>query len=101
MSEDNHFGTLGVSELRPGATPRRWEPDGGVNNLNKRIHKESKFADDNKNLPFSFKKPPKARGNTALIRCDNCGNVSHGTSITVGIICSKCNKFSTVSMMSL
>ena len=97
MSKDNHFGSLGTSELRPGVTPRRWEPEGGVNSLNKRIHKESKFADDNKNLPFSFKKPPKTGGRLVLVRCDNCGNVSNGTKTTVGIICNKCNKFSTVS----
>lgn len=97
MAQDNHFGDLGVSELRPGATPRRWEPEGGVGKLNERIHKESKFADNHKKLPFSFRKPYKDKGRPVLVQCDNCGKVIYGTSITVGVICSSCNKFSTVS----
>jgi len=97
MSADNHFGSLGTGELRPGATPRRWEPDGGVTSLNNRIHKESKFADTHKKLPFSFRKPLKAKGSRSLIQCDNCGAITIGTTITVGIICKKCNKFSSTS----
>jgi formylmethanofuran dehydrogenase subunit E len=94
---DNHFGSLGTAELRPGVTKRRWEPEGGVNKLNQRIHKESKFADSHKNLPFSFSKPVKVRGRTSLVKCDNCGAVTYGTNTTVGIICKHCNKFSSVS----
>ncbi len=97
MTIDNHFGSLGTGELRPGATPRRWEPEGGVKKLNQRIHKESKFADSHKNLPFSFRKPPKAKGRSSIVQCDNCGAFTHGTTMTVGIICKQCNKFSSVS----
>lgn len=95
--KDRHFGELGVGELRPGATPRRWEPEGGVKKLNEKIHRESKFADDNKNLPFTFRKPPKPIGRSAVLVCDNCGAYVGGTNVTVGVICRSCNKFSTVS----
>ena len=94
---DNHIGTLGVGELRPGATARRWEPDGGIKKLNERIHRESRFADTHKNLPFSFRKPPKAVGRNTFLVCDNCGAYISGTSATVGVICRSCNKFSTVT----
>lgn len=94
---DRHFGELGVGELRPGATPRRWEPECGITKYNERIHRESKFADDNKNLPFSFRKPPKPISRNALLVCDNCGAYVSGTKATVGVICRECHKFSTVS----
>ena len=91
---------LGLGELRPGATPRRWEPEGGVKKLNDKIHRESKYADNYKNLPFSFRKPFKPLGKSSLIRCNNCGNLSYGTSSTVGMICSKCKQFSSVEVVS-
>lgn len=94
---DNHFGTLGVGELRPGVTPRRWEPDSGVKKLNERIHRESKYADSYKNLPFSFRKPNKNMGRTMALVCDNCGAYVSGTSATVGVICRSCKKFSSVT----
>lgn len=97
VNVDNHVGTLGVGELRPGVTARRWEPDGGVKKLNERIHKESRFADTHKNLPFSFRKPPKAMGRDKIFICGNCGAYINGTSATVGVICRSCNKFSTVT----
>ena len=83
--------------LSPGATPRRYEPIDGIKKHNERIHKESKYADDHKNLPFNFSKPPKPRGRTTYIKCDNCGHVTAATSVTVGIICNECKKFSTVT----
>lgn len=95
--EDMNFGTLGTGELRPGVTPRRWEPEEGVKKLNERIHRESKYADDNKNLPFSFSKPKKARASSTALSCDNCGNISYASRITIGVICRSCGKFSTVS----
>jgi formylmethanofuran dehydrogenase subunit E len=97
MNKDNTFGSLGTGELRPGQTPRRWEPEGGVTKLNEKIHKESKFADHYKNLPFEFRKPLKSKGRSSVIRCDNCGKILYGTTATVGVICSGCNKFSSVS----
>ena len=31
---------LGIGELSPGVTKRRWEPEGGINKHNERIHRE-------------------------------------------------------------
>lgn len=84
-------------ELAPGATPRRYEPEAGIRKHNERIHRESKYADDNKNLPFSFRKPSKAKGSPAYVQCNNCGHVVHASKVTVGIICPECKKFSTVT----
>lgn len=97
MSENYTFSELGIGELRPGAMPRRFEPECGVGKLNERIHRESKFADTHKNLPFSFRKPIKPKGRSSIIKCDNCGKLSYGNTNTVGIICSECKKFSTVT----
>ena len=85
----------GSQELTPGATGRRFEPAEGVNNLNKRIHKESKFVDENKNLPFTFSKPKKsARG--CYKKCATCGDIKHVNINTVGIECKKCHSYSSL-----
>lgn len=84
-------------ELSAGETPRRYEPLSGVRKHNERIHRESKYTDDHKNLQFTFGKPPKARGVSVYVKCDNCGHITSATSITVGIICKECKKFSSVT----
>lgn len=84
-------------ELPAGSTGRRYEPTLGVRKHNERIHRESKNSDDYKNLQFTFKKPPKARGRSIFVKCDNCGNIISATSITVGVICKECKKFSSVT----
>ena len=83
-------------ELSPGATPRRYEPAGGLKQHKERIHRESKQA-DSKNLDFTFSKPYKPRGRSVTVQCDNCGYTTSGTTATAGIICPECKKFSTVS----
>jgi len=83
-------------ELPPG-TPRRYEPNAGLGKHNERIHRESKQVDTHKNLPFSFRKPPKAMGRSVVVKCNNCGNITSGTTATVGIICKVCGKFSSVT----
>lgn len=93
-------GTPINQECSPGS-PRRYEPEMGVKKHNERIHRESKYADDCKNLPFSFSKPYKAKGRTTYIKCDNCGHITSGTTNTVGIICNECKKFSTVTEVEL
>ncbi len=82
--------------LAPGATPRRYEPNGGVQKHRERIHKESRYADEHKKLPFTFRKPPKPVGRNTVVACDNCGNITSGTTATVGIVCRACGKFSKV-----
>jgi hypothetical protein len=84
-------------ELTPGSSPRRYEPKGGLKKYREKIHKESKYADNYKNLPFSFRKPPKPVGRPSNFVCDSCGHVISGTKSTVGVICSACGKFSTVT----
>ena len=87
--------------LSPGSTSRRYEPNGGTKRHNERIHRESKYADDHKNLPFTFSKPYKPKGVTTYVKCDNCGHVVSATSVTVGMICKECNKFSSVTEVEI
>ena len=84
-------------ELSPGSTARRWTPPGGLKKHREKIHQESKFADDNKDLPFTFSKPSKPKGRSTYIKCNNCGYITSGTTVTVGIVCPECKKFSTVT----
>lgn len=84
-------------ELPAGSSPRRYEPEQGVRKHNERIHRESRHADEHKNLPFTFRKPPKPVGRNLYIQCNNCGHVTNGSTKTVGIICAECKKFSSVS----
>jgi len=88
-------------ELSPGEVGRRYEPEEGVAKLNNRIHRESAYADSHKNLPFKFNKAYRSSGRNTYVRCDNCGNISVGTTITVGIVCKNCKQFSTVSEVIL
>ena len=72
---------------------RRFEPTGGTKKHNERIHKETKATKENKNLPFSFRKPPKPIGRGVVIECSECGHVFGGTDKTVCFVCSGCGKF--------
>lgn len=78
-------------ELSPGSTPRRWIPEGGERKYREKIHRESKFIDDNKNLPFTFSKPqhPKKQ---VLFKCLECGHFFYAAKNTVMAICTKCKK---------
>ena len=82
------------SELSPGSK-RRYEPVSGIKKHNERIHKESAIS-RNKNLPFSFRKPPTPTGRPATCTCSNCGEILSCTTATVAIICYSCGKFSKV-----
>lgn len=86
-----------VRQQLPPGSGRRYEPEVGTGKHNARIHKESKYADTHKNLPFSFRKPPKPKGRSIYVKCNNCGHIASGTKATVGMICNECGKFSTVS----
>jgi len=85
-------------KLSPGTTPRRYEPEIGENKHRERIHRESKIA-EHKNLPFTFRKPSKPKGQSTYVKCDNCGYIMSATTATVGIVCPECKKFSTVSFI--
>ncbi len=88
-------GDLGIGELSPGSTPRRWEPEEGVTNLNHRIHRESRQVDERGTLDFTFSKP-KHVGRRSFKRCDNCGHTSYVPINTVGIICNTCHSYASV-----
>jgi len=81
-----------IGELTPGATPRRFDPPGGVTKHNERIHRESKIADDYKSLPFEFSKPLRT-GRRSLFKCVECGYVSRLSVNAVGLVCPECKKF--------
>ena len=85
----------GMGELAPGATERRYEPKEGLNNLNKRIHRESEFIDKHKDMPFSFSKPKKGKAAMTKV-CSNCGEYVSVNRDTVGIICRHCKTYSQV-----
>jgi hypothetical protein len=88
---------LGTGKLSPGTTKRRWEPPSGTLKHNEKIHRESKYADSHKNLPFTFSKPKKA-GRRQYMECNNCGHVIYVSVNTVGIICSECKSYVSVSV---
>ena len=95
LMHNSNPSTFGSQEFEPGTAGRRYEPSMGTKKHNERIHRESKWADDNKNLPFSFSKPSKPV-RPRLVVCSNCGEVVNATINTVGIICTKCNQYSSV-----
>ena len=70
---------------------RRWVPEGGVKKHNEKIHKESKFADDHKKLPFNFSKPAKDK-KTADFECVECGRVFGAPINTIMCACPVCKK---------
>jgi len=80
-----------MGELSPGATGRRWIPEGGEKRLRDKIHRESKFADDNKNLPFELSRPPR-RGKYVLYECAVCGYTLFARKNTVMVACTTCKK---------
>ncbi|RLI62846.1 MAG: hypothetical protein DRO67_06765 [Candidatus Asgardarchaeum californiense] len=79
-----------MAELPPGS-PRRWIPEGGLQKHRERIHKESKFADDHKKLPFTFSKPQRPK-KTNLFECSECGREFYAPINTVMCICPDCKK---------
>jgi hypothetical protein len=85
-----------IGELKPGSTPRRWEPEEGVGKLNNRIHNESKKFDTHSNLPFTFSKPSKSTSRKKYVECSNCGTTKQVGVNCSGVICKNCNKFATV-----
>jgi DNA-directed RNA polymerase subunit RPC12/RpoP len=79
-----------AGELTPGATPRRWIPEGGIKKHNEKIHRESKVS-DNKNLPFQFSKPPKNKRHE-WFECVECGRVISAPVNTIMYACPDCKK---------
>ncbi len=87
-----------MGELDPGSTPRRWEPESGLQKHRERIHKESKTADDHKNLPFTFSKPAKAK-RMAGFKCAECERTFSASVNTIMCICPECKKATKVERL--
>ena len=88
-----------IGELRPGTTPRRFEPEGGIGKLKSKIHRESRYADEHKNLPFKFSKPRKP-GRKKVVECSKCGSITQVGVNAVGIICGECKQYASVKEVS-
>ena len=63
----------------------------GTKKYREKIHRESKLADSNNNLPFKFSKPVKEKARNRLFVCSECEKELFITEDTLFIICSKCN----------
>lgn len=87
-----------MGELLPGATPRRWIPEGGLQKHREKIHRDSKKADD-KNLPFAFSKP-KTFKKTADLCCKECGRIFLASVHTVMCVCPVCKKVTKVGLVN-
>ena len=74
---------------------RRWLPEKGEDSLRHKIHKESKFTDDHKKLPFKFSKP-KRGGRSVYLTCVECGRIINGSPNTIMCICPDCKKVTKV-----
>jgi len=84
-----------MGELSAGSTGRRWIPDGGLQKYRERIHRESKFADEYKKLPFTFSKPRRPKLNECFC-CEKCGYMLSAPKNTVMMICPSCKKVTQV-----
>lgn len=88
-----------MASLSPGSKGRRYNPEGGLQKYRDRIHRESEFADKHKNLPFSFSKPKKSKRHITA-KCKSCGSIVSVPVNTVGMICTKCKKYSSVEVLN-
>ena len=77
---------------------RRWVPPGGIKKHNEKIHRESKIADDHKNLPFTFSKPTKDKRHE-WFECVECGRVISAPVNTVMCVCPDCKKATKVKVI--
>jgi len=84
-------------ELSPGSTKPRWEPEQGFKKWREKIHKESKFADDHKDLPYKFFVP--RRYCRVAVRCTECGYTFTGSRNTVMVICPECKELTKAELV--
>lgn len=71
----------------------------GSKRYKEKIHRDSKFADKWKNLPFTFSKPAKrtqARRDIFHL-CDTCQHVMLVSKFTAGMICKGCKSYSSIT----
>ena len=87
-------------QIPPHLSPHREAPnkhEKGSRKYKEWIHKESKRADDYKNLPFTFSKPKRSKPLTRSVFCTHCNDSTFVTETTVAVICRSCGKFYRVS----
>lgn len=72
-----------MSEREPGNKIEK-----GSRRYREQIHRESKFADTNKKLPFKFSKPTKYKAPNRVAICPNCEKVSDVWENTILVVCS-------------
>jgi hypothetical protein len=70
--------------------------DIGPRKYRERIHKESKYADTHKNLPFSFSKPLKEKARNVLVECSHCERMLSVNEDTIVVVCGGCSKITRV-----
>lgn len=58
-----------------------------------KIHRESKFADDHKNLPFTFSKPKKSKPNRDVYQCGKCDRIIRMDASRTHAIACRCGNF--------
>jgi predicted RNA-binding Zn-ribbon protein involved in translation (DUF1610 family) len=66
----------------------------GTKAYKERIHRDSKYLDNNKDLPFKFSKLKKSKANNVYFVCPECGKDIFITEDTVMVICDNCKKLS-------
>ena len=77
---------------------RRYVPEGGLQKLRSKIHKESKEADDQKGLPYTLGRPPVRKCYTGF-ECVECGYQMSGSKNTYMIVCPECKKLTKVKLI--
>lgn len=71
----------------------------GARRYRERIHRESKFADDHKNLPYKFSKPKKSKPSNTHYECEECSRDFWVNEDTVIVICGHCKHMNRVKKM--
>ena len=87
-----------IGGLSVGSTLRRYIPEGGLEKHNAKIRRESKLANDHKNLPFTLSKPPRRVG-SAWFACVECGRTLSASKNTVMYVCPDCKKLTKVEVL--
>lgn len=62
-------------------------------NHREKIHRESKFVDNNKNLPFTFSKPKKPKPDRDVYQCNRCDRVIPMDASRTHVIICRCKNF--------
>ena len=77
---------------------RRWVPEGGLQKLRSKIHKESKATDNHGKMPYTFSKP--IRKSSAWCECVECGRTFSATKNTYMVACPVCKKLTKVRKLN-